>query len=157
MKVRKLLSVGKLMQFFSHQWKSGCKELCSKCFLFWIFSLFRSLVTIGQSNTSRNLGTLCYGDTDTNILVPANAILNAEQLHSFVICFQVWKELIFIKEHARGLESVIIWDLKICCTANILTFQSMGHFGGWPGGRLVLGFAINCPFLFSFLKLLPVP
>lgn len=121
MKASMLLAVGKLVQFLSSQWKSGFKELFSKCFLFWTFSLFRPLVTIGQSNTFSKPGTLCYRVTDTNILVPANLILNAKELYSFVICFQVWKELVFIKEHARGLEIVITWDLKICCTTKILT------------------------------------
>lgn len=133
------------MQLLSSWCKSGFKELFSKCFSFWLFSLFRPLVTIGQSNTSSKPGTLCYGLADTNILVPANAILKAKELYSSVIRFQVWKEFISIKKHARGLETVIIWALKICCTTKILTFQSLGHFGGWPGGGLVLDFAIDYP------------
>lgn len=150
MKASKLLAVGKLVHLFWSRWKSGFKELFSKCFLFWIFSLFRPLVTIGQSNTFSKPGTLCYGVTDTNILVPANAILNAKERYSFVLCFQVWKELIFSKEHARGLETVIIWDLKICCITKILTLQSLGCFGGWPGARLVLGFGIDYPLFGCF-------
>lgn len=160
MKASKLLAVGKWVQFLSSRWKSGLKELFSECFLFWVFSFFRPFDTTGQSNTSSKPGTLCYGATDTNTLVPANAILNAKELYSSVICFQVWKKLIFVKEHARGLETVVVWDLKICCTTKTLTFKSLGCFGKWPGTCLVLCFGSTTLCLvgfFSFLKLLPVP
>lgn len=144
-KESKLLAVGKWVQFLSSQWKSGFKKLFSNCFLFRVFSFFRPFVTTGQSNTSSKPGTLCYGATDTNTLVPANAILNAKELYSSMMCFQVWKKLIFVKEHDRGLETVVIWDLKICCITKILTFQSLGCFGEWPGMFLVLCFGINYP------------
>lgn len=145
MKASKLLTVGKWVKFLSSRWKCGFKELFSKCSLFWVFSFFRPFVTAGQSNTSSKPGTLCYRATDTNTLVPANAILNAKELYSSGICFQVWKKLIFVKEHDRDLETVVIWDLKIGCTTRILTFQSLGCFGAWPSTCLVFCFGINYP------------
>lgn len=151
MKASKFLAMGKRVKFLSSQWKSVFKELVSKWFLFWVFSFFRPFVTTGQSNTSSKPGTLCYGATDTNTLVPANAILNAKELYSSGVCFQVWKKAIFVKKHARGLETVVIWDLKICCTTRILTFQSLGCFGEWPSTCLVFCFGINYP-LFSGLS-----
>lgn len=49
-----------------------------------VFDIFSFQITCHYwSVIPSKLGTLCYGDTNTNILVLVNAILNAEEFYSF--------------------------------------------------------------------------